>query len=148
MALGNWDEFALNKDGNIISGSMVSPSGIRAEIYKNWLYLYDSKYWRKDFGYSAPCIGEIQHGNIRIGDIRIIAERNDSQESIFVIVQTGYFRIPDTNYNMFVGIGSYGYEGKTWVGIKESTKQQFLAFICKQKWELPEKTIEKYKEVI
>lgn len=114
MALSNWDTLAFDSDGQSSNGIIEGFDGQQAEIYKNWLYVRDSKMWVKNREFIKPTIAEIFEGEVRISKFRIKAVRG-SQNSIFVYAET-YKVVKKSDkksefvYRRMAGIGSYGYD--------------------------------------
>jgi len=105
MALSNWDTLAFDADGKPCVGVVVNGNG-SVEIYKNFLYVYNKKMFKKGEGsYTNNVIAQIESGNINISKFSIIAKRHKEQNSIFVRVA---YTVGDEE-KYFVGIGCYGF---------------------------------------
>lgn len=118
MALSNWDTLAIDLDSKPIAGSFTSPLGVQVAFYKNWLYVYDAKAWRKDSGYSEPCVMNVNEGELVYLDVQIRAIRGP-QQGVFAVVTSG------SSYGKtlqgMVGCGVYGFKDETWVGVNEES---------------------------
>ncbi len=128
MALSNWDTLAIDLDGKPVNGVFVSPkTGIKVELYKNWVYIHDTKGWREGGRFVNDTVAEIQEGDLSIHDIHIRAIRGP-QNGIFVACWTVEWPKSETGetkpiYKGMIGCGVYGFEGGDWIGVsKESFK--------------------------
>lgn len=112
MSLSNWAILAFDNEGSPSSGEVEFPSGIRVEIYKNWVYLHDSKAWRENQSFMKDTIAQIQHGYITIGRTQIICDRHgEDGGGIFVLaVNSEWTKDDRAKYCFFAGIGVYGYD--------------------------------------
>lgn len=120
MALSNWDTLAIGNNGKSCEGE-VKGKLASLEIYKNWAYIHSTKMWNEGTGYIKDTIAQVNSGNIDIGGLHIYAERNNSQNAIFVFVDAGTYN-KKKHDNFFAGIGCYGYYSKVeeylkWKGI-------------------------------
>lgn len=106
MALSNWDTLAIDETGASISGSFVSPLGVRVEFYKNWLYVYDEKAYQEGGTFTNSCVMEVQSGDITYKDVVISAVRGP-QGGIYAQVSTQWYK---DDRKIMVGCGVYGYE--------------------------------------
>lgn len=139
MALSNWATFAVDRNGFVDSGALLSPDGkASVRIYKNWVYVNDAEMWHEGNSYVEDTIAEIQSGEIKISKFEIHAERSDYQDSVFVFAKTNTFNKETKQFegeNWFAGIGSYGYEDNIiggdaeWVGVTYNTYRAFLRFL-------------------
>jgi hypothetical protein len=128
MALSNWATFAFGKDGFLRNDGLVSYDKKAAvTIYKNWIYISDQDMWCENRKFSGSTIAELQVGELLISNFDILAERSDSQESVFVFAETHDKEYK--NKTWMAGIGAYGYNDSGWVGITEETYKEFLEFL-------------------
>ncbi len=155
MALSNWDTLALDESGRPTNGVFTSPLGIVVEIYKNWLYVRDSKGWESGGGYVEPTIMEIQHGSLSYKDVQISAIRGP-KNGVYCVVQSAVYPTPiagvcptcqakkggwhgvkcpsfvRVKHLVMVGIGCYGYsESGDWLGVEAADKQLLYEWIHK-----------------
>ncbi len=132
MALSNWDTLAVGLNGEPQTGSFVSPGGVKVEIYKNWIYVHDSKAWRKEGSFTKDTIMEISHGNVRYHDVNIQAVRGPQSGVYVVCWHVDYDQKPGerqtADYAGMIGCGVYGFDNEDWVGVKPESVE-FL-----QKW--------------
>jgi hypothetical protein len=130
MALSNWDTLAFNTQGEPCNGVIrvdLHEDGYAAvEIYKNWLYVRDSKMWHDEGSFVEPTVADIYEGIVNISKFRITAERGP-QQAVFAYVRSGY-RHQD-NFECMCGIGCYAFEGDECVGVTQETFEAFLAFM-------------------
>lgn len=116
MALSNWDTLSLNEKNESITGTYISPLGVRVDIYKNWLYVRDEKAWEEGGAYVKPTIMQINEGDIRYKDVYIFAKRGP-QNGVYCAVWTPSYARKDEKLTFMVGTGVYGYGDKEWVGV-------------------------------
>jgi hypothetical protein len=130
MALSNWDTCAFDRNGNPSIGRIAKyfRDGAYAsvEIYKNWIYVHDTKMWAVGRCYVEPTIAEIHKGNISISSFNIFAARG-SQQSILCYVCTGYKS--DADFNCMCGLGCYGFDGEVWTGVLQKTVFELIKFL-------------------
>src|SRR5260370_9357410 len=126
MALSNWDTLAVDLEGNSINGGFTSPCGVKVEFYKNWIYIYDEQAWRRDSGWSPPCVAQIQYGDIHYLDITIKAIRGP-QQGVFAVVTSGY----SDSLKGMVGCGVYGYDDSEWVGVTDESRKFLQDYISR-----------------
>ncbi len=122
MALSSWDTLAVNLNGEAQAGFFVSPGGVKIEIYKNWIYIRDPKAWREGGSFTQDVVMEIQHGELRYGDVEIHAIRGP-QNGVYVVCWH-----ENEQTTGMIGCGVYGYEGEKWIGVTPDSVE-FL-----QKW--------------
>jgi len=129
MALSNWDTYALDEKSRPTNGVFVSPLGVQVEIYKNWIYVRDTKAWEDGGGYIEPVIMEIQHGELTYKDIHIHAIRGP-QNGIYLCVHTSWWssKEEDEKY-MMIGIGCYGYSDHDWIGVQDGSVEFLKEFL-------------------
>lgn len=118
MALSNWDLLAVNQDGETVSGN-INHSGVRIEIYKNWLYIHHPEAWIEGGGsFVKPVVMQINDGDIHYGGWTIKARRGP-QRGVFVVAYSPqyWFTEPDQaeKFNrgkpvLIAGCGVSGYE--------------------------------------
>jgi len=113
MALSNWDTLAFNESGEPCSGHMEGfKEGASVEIYKNWLYVRDTKMWCEGRGYTEPTIAEISQGDIHLSDFEIRAVRGP-QQAIFCYVKSTDYTPEVSKVRRMAGIGCNGWEDNT-----------------------------------
>jgi hypothetical protein len=125
MALSNYDTLAVNEKGESINGVLVTPLGVRVEIYKNWLYVYDSAAWRKGGAFVKPCIAEIQHGELRYLDLSVCAVRGP-QDGVYVVAW-----YDEQEIHGIAGCGVVAYVGNALVGVLRDSIGWFQAKLRK-----------------
>jgi hypothetical protein len=110
MALSNWDTYALNLKGEPSDGTFTSPAGISVEFYKNWLYVHDPRAWHEGLGFVKPVIMEVNHGQLRYGDVNVVSARGP-QNGIYAAVWSGWesAKEPEQQLRGMVGIGCSGF---------------------------------------
>jgi hypothetical protein len=116
MALSNWDTMAFDENGEPTNGVIEGfAEGSACEIYKNWLYVRDTKMWTKDRHYIEPTIAKIEEGKVEVSDFNIEASRGP-QNSIFVLVTSIRYKkqkegqpYQPPEIRRLGGIGCYGY---------------------------------------
>lgn len=114
MALSNWATLAINEKGIPCRGVLNGFEGATLEIYKNWVYVGDSKMWTEGCGFTAPTIAQINEGNINLSKFNIVAGRTDTQVAVFVLATATHY--PDKNdyskkeIRILSGIGCSGYD--------------------------------------
>jgi hypothetical protein len=118
MALSNWDTYALTLEGEPCDGEFTSSRGISVAFYKNWLYLRDPQAWHDGLGFIEPTIMSINHGDLRFGNIQLMAIRGP-KNGVYGVVWTGHESLKDLQG--MAGIGCYGFdENGEWVGVEEA----------------------------
>ncbi len=131
MALSNWDTLAVDLKGEPQAGWFESPGGVRVEIYKNWLYVHDTKAWREKGSYSKDTVMQIQHGELHYHDVEIRAIRGP-QNGVYVGCWHAEYnsdpKVP-TEYTGIFGCGVYGYDDKTWVGVTPECVEFLQKFV-------------------
>lgn len=139
MALSNWDTLAVDETGAPIEGaSFASDNGlVKVAFYKNWLQVSSAQMWSDGGGFVSPVIATIQEGELRIGNLEILAVRGP-QSGIYACVQqlvrdsAGYRR------RGMVGCSCYGFmdQSDLWVGITDA-EVNFLRGFMLQRLEAP-----------
>lgn len=124
MALSNWDDWSVDENCNATGGEFKSPIGVVVAIYKNWLYVYDEKAWEENSTFAKPVVMQIDEGELRYKDLRIIAVRCP-QNGIFAAVWSGY----DVSVKGMIGCGVYGFANREWVGVEQETFEWIKAKI-------------------
>jgi hypothetical protein len=102
MALSNWDTLAIGTNGQASPGEHTFKNGIKIEIYKNWSYLYDNHADE----YPAMSINLMEG---RYKQLYIKANRDEEQQSIFIVAFTSEHETEDKTSEVFAGIGCYGF---------------------------------------
>jgi|SRR3990172_460801 len=126
-ALSNWDTLALNEKGEPIAGGVITPAGVRAQFYKNWLYIYDDKGWHEGFGYTRPCVMEIHEGRMQYKDANILAFRGP-QNGIYAVVWSGWEHF-DRDKDKRYGHPLRGMTGCSVYGYSEETEERDAEFV-------------------
>jgi len=90
MALSNWDTVVFDSDGNQGKGEIESFTGAICEVYKDWLYVKDTKAWYPSQGFSSNVIAKISEGDIRISGFEIQATRGPQNSVIAYVCSTNY----------------------------------------------------------
>lgn len=104
MAASNWDTMAFDKDGSPGKGSILSPTGIKVSIYKNYVTV--------DKGDTH--LASIDEGRLRIGDVRIEAVREEMQNSVFLFARYDVYKDGEPPLRRWMGgIGCYGFDDPT-----------------------------------
>ena len=130
MALSNWDTCAFNTKGESSDGILTrkfedgSKSSVR--IYKNWLYVNDSKMWCDGRSYVEDTIAEIHQGHVILSGLKIYANRGP-QSSVLVYAEHGWKH--EGTLECMCGIGCYGFGDSEWVGVQEETLQELFKFL-------------------
>lgn len=83
MSLSDWDSLSVNENGKSIDGTFTTSSGVKVEIYKNWIYIHDEKAWRNQ-RYSKPIVMEITQGSVIYQDLQLLALRGP-QNGVYVV---------------------------------------------------------------
>lgn len=104
MSLSAYELLAFDTYGTS-GGGFLSVGPEKAYIYKDWVYVTNSKIWRKGFGYEKPVIAEIHSGYACVGNFRITTRRCSKQSAIFVHCCHTHGEDKKT----MTGIGCYGY---------------------------------------
>lgn len=120
MAASNWDTLALDEKSEPSTGYFTSPLGVRVEVYKNWLYIYDAKAWEEGGAFTQDCVMEVQFGAVSYKDVSIFALRGP-QEGVYAFVESWHKEGGTYICTGMLGIGVYGFEDSTWVGVKPSS---------------------------
>ena len=139
MALSNWDIMAWDTEGKSCVG-FLEKNGVRIEIYKNWVYIYDKEYLSGDKSnllkdYNRPVM-TLYKGFFDYKGFKIHAVRNESQNGIYIAVShTDWDEVDDEGKNgkktYFFGIGCYGYsdDNDDWIGVTPETFEEFIEWI-------------------
>lgn len=134
MALSNWDILMLNEKRKALPGCWVSPSNIKVEIYKNWLYIHDEKaYMESKKAYTKPIIMKIESGEIDYKDIHIFTLRGP-QNGVFVVCWYDIYSKDYKNHTVIgaIGCGVSGYLNSRYVGVTKSSLKWFMREINKK----------------
>ena len=130
MALSNWDACGWDGDGNpLIPVAMEFPDGVKVEIYKNWVYIYDQKAWTRKTPYAKPIVMEFWHGDLHYKRLHLIGKRG-RQRSIYLYAEYNDYK-KGIKLKMF-GIGAYGFRGDEYVGIEVKTVEDFIEWLKEQ----------------
>jgi len=106
VALSNWDLLAFDENAKPCNGRFhpIKKSRFWIEIYKNWVYFHGPKTKRGENGFST----QINQGDIQIGRFKIIAQRIELQEAVFVF--TSWSSPKFKKFHWMVGIGCSAYD--------------------------------------
>lgn len=118
MAIGNHALLSLDTNGQTTDGSLLGESGIRAAVYKNWVYLYDEVAHREEIPYTGETVGEVEEGTMQYGDIEIYAEQGP-QNGVYAVFQTGYRHMDDSSFEAVASVAPYGHLPDSEFGITE-----------------------------
>jgi hypothetical protein len=129
MALSNWDILAIDENGNPTNGVFETPLGIKAEIYKNWVYIHDEKAWREKGGFVKDVVMEVNNGKIHYMDLNLFTEFSEEHNAIFVMAWNGWKY--DNTLKAMYGIGAYGFDGDVYVGISKQCFEDFQKFVAR-----------------
>jgi hypothetical protein len=134
MAMSNWTLLAFDNEGAPCSGEAEFPSGLRVELYKNWVYLHHPQMWTENQSFVSDTIAQVNSGDLNIGGVNIIVERFrgngiDYDSAAFVLAT--YQEWSETP-QFFAGIVDYGYVGEDYIGLSSDTYQHFLTWIDAQ----------------
>lgn len=125
MALGNWADVAFDLEGKPRAGVFRAPTGLRIEIYKNWVYV---KRGGSVIMETASC-----DLNVRMVDAcsttRLVASRTNGVLFVAVLHADYSAAGQPTAFSGMVGLGCYGYEGDEWVGVREQQLEGLTAFV-------------------
>jgi hypothetical protein len=131
MSLSNWDTLAFDQSGKSTDG-IFTHGEVKVEIYKNWLYLHDSKGWKSGQAFMKDTIAQISSCDMDYKGIHITAKRG-RQYGIYCVV---YNVLHDKDYNttginFMAGCGVDGYKNHNWVGV-EKESYTFLKSLIKK----------------
>lgn len=131
MALSNWDTLAFNNEAEPCDGVLkIEHEGNHyssVEIYKNWLYVRDTRMWIPDQMFVEPVIMEIQEGGIMFGMFEINASRGP-QNSVLTYIEYEPYR--KEKVCRMAGIGCYGFDDNgNWTGVQQETLDALLDFM-------------------
>jgi hypothetical protein len=120
MAMSNYDLLAFDNKGNPCNGILKSGNTI-AKIYKNWLYIENTKMWNKDeSSFSRPTIAQINGGGFcNIGKMEIHTAWDTHQNSILVFCQYNHYGKKRHTKKRMVGIGCSGFLDTTSIYIEK-----------------------------
>lgn len=119
MALSNWAILGLNGNG-LTEGELVDDQlGYTAEVYKSWVYIRDPKAHREGNGYKNDVVMKIDEtSELKYQRMYIDVWKPVSNE-IYVAARTGYYHDDESEVNVFLGCGVYGYRGEDWTGVTD-----------------------------
>lgn len=117
MALGNWDSWVK---GNWKGGREIAYRGVEVEVYKSWIYIRDEEGWRENQGFTKPTVAEINDGRMKYKNVEIVVQfyENPLPESIYFCAWFTDWDSKDQKIYFCYGVGTYGYEGSDWVGVR------------------------------
>lgn len=120
MAMSNYDLLAFDNQGKPCNGVFKS-GNTTARIYKNWLYVDNSKMWQKgESQYVKPTIAQINGGgSLNLGKMEIVTKWDNHQNSIFVFCQYSHYTKKRTIRKKMVGIGCCGFLDTTSIYIEK-----------------------------
>lgn len=131
MALSNYDTLAFDDAGHPCSGILSIDSNehdIGVQIYKNWLYVRDSRIWNEGARYIKPTVAEIHSGTVMLSNFEIEAIRGP-QNSVFALVTATFPKEQGSKEYMhrkMAGIGCYGYEDQL-TSFRRMFKEEYAA---------------------
>lgn len=102
MAMSNYSTWAFDEHGQPSRGQLVTPAGVGAEIYKNWVYVKDPRSWRDEGKYVWPVVMSIEHGRLTYLDLNLLVVRGP-QHGAYVVA---YF-LRKNRPRGFAGCGTY-----------------------------------------
>jgi len=115
VSLSSYELLAVDESGKSASGTLTTPHGITAEVYKNWVYVGDPKAWRKDGSFEKPVVMQVWSGHLVYGDLHLLVVRGP-QYGAYVVA---YYRGRGGEVRGMVACGVYAYAGSRYVGLKE-----------------------------
>jgi hypothetical protein len=146
MALSNWDTLAIDHKGQPCAGLFISPCGVNVHFYKNWLYIHHEPAWHAKSGFSSPCVGQIQHGDLSYLDVDIEAVRGP-QQGVYAVVSCGFETDSsgERPFKAMVGCGVYGFDDETWVGVTQESRDFLQSYITRSERMTRDEAIEVMK---
>jgi len=126
MALSNWASMSVTNEGTG-NGSLTSYGGITAEIYKNWIYIRAPELWKPHGRFTEPVIAQIDQAYMTIHDLKILANRENLQNAVFVYAESSYYKEKAAKW--MVGIGCSGFDGDRWVGVTPDLIEKFEVWL-------------------
>lgn len=110
MAMSNWDLLGIDQDFKPCSGLKNLTGDASVEIYKNWLYVRDSRMWKEDGPFENDTIAQINDGDVIMSSFEIFSERGP-QDAVFCLVMLRSWE-EKKDGRWFAGIGCNGYDDK------------------------------------
>jgi hypothetical protein len=103
MSLSDYNTLALNEQGDsITSGRIVSPQGVVAVFFKDWLDIEDESS-RKNGDFVKPLVMRIYNGDLSYKDLTILAFRGP-QDGVYAIA---YHTDEENRERGMIGCGTY-----------------------------------------
>lgn len=131
MALSNWAILGLNGDGLVEGEFADNQLGYTAEIYKSWVYIRDPTAHREDNGYKDDIVMKIdQTSELKYQRMYIDVWKPVSNE-VYIAARTGYYHDDESDVNVFLGCGVYGYLGEEWVGVTDEHLERLNKHLSK-----------------
>lgn len=126
MALSNWAILGLNENG-VTEGELQNKQlGYTVEIYKSWVYIRDPQAYREESGYKNDIVMKIDEtSELKYQNMYIDVWKPVSNE-VYVAARTGYYHDDDSDVNILLGCGVYGYEGEEWSGVTDEHMKKLL----------------------
>lgn len=128
---------AWDNEGNFCDGKLTIGSA-SVEIYKNWVYVRNSRMWKKEYGYTNNVIAQVEHGNVMISGFDIHTARYKEQGAVFCFVDNTkckYGKVGeclDVKHRYMAGIGCSGFKSqKQWL---QDAHPKIFAKIDKKYW--------------
>lgn len=120
MALSNWAILGIDQDG-LTEGELVDEKlGYTIEIYKSWVYVRDPAGHREGNSYKDDVVMKIDDTSGLTYQRMCLDVWKPVSNEVYVAARTGYYHDEDSDVNVFLGCGVYGYEGEDWVGVTDS----------------------------
>lgn len=129
MAISNWDSMALNQDNKPCEAKLISPCGVRIDIYKNWVSVGDEKAWDENCGFIKDNVMHITNAELKYKDLNILVQTKGY--TVYLIAWHGWEHKGDMKG--IIGIGTYGYDDEEeYIGVRHNELEELDIFRKKE----------------
>ena len=110
MALSNYSSILFNASTGEQVSEVLTPQGITAYIYKDWLYIKEEN----------KTVMEVREGKLWYKDLSIYAE---------ILDRTFYVALSSNHKDYFVGLARYAYDGDEYNFFEEEEKEKLIKWV-------------------